>query len=61
MGAKEVIWRLKEHLKAQEKMRGRLCKVDKNFGITYVMDFLLLPRDKAKQFLKENIPSVMEL
>ena len=61
MDKNEVIYRLTEHLKAKERKRGTLCSADKFYCITYVMDFMLLSKEQAKQFLKENIPEFAQL
>lgn len=56
MDEKEVIKRLNEHLKAKQQENGYIREIDKNYSIHYVMDFLRLSRDDAKQFLKDNVP-----
>ena len=61
MDKNEVIWRLKEHLRYREKENGELNLKDWYFCITYIMDFLLLTKAEAKQFIKENIPAVANL
>lgn len=61
MDKDEVIKRLNEHLKAKQQANGHLREMDKNYCIHYVMDFLCLSRDKAKEFLQENIPMVATL
>lgn len=55
----EVISRLKEHLKARKNQHGKLSKNDKYYCIHYVEDFLNMTKDKAIQFLNENLPMVM--
>lgn len=54
----EVIQRLNEHLKAKKQANGYVRELDKNYCLHYVMDFLLIPRDKAEEFLAKNIPMV---
>ena len=58
MGKEEVIKRLKEHLRAKEKQRGFLVGGDKYYCMHYIMDFLLLSKKQAKQFIKENLPAL---
>lgn len=55
MGENEVIYRLKEHLKAKKKQRGCNNLKDLYYCINYIMDFLFLYRKQAKQFYKEYI------
>ena len=57
----EVILRLKEHLRARKQQNGELKKGDLFYCITYVMDFLLLSKEQAKQFVAENIPDIAKL
>ena len=55
MDKNEVIYRLKEHLKAMKMHRGFNNSKDLYYCINYIMDFLNLDRKQAKQFYKENI------
>ena len=61
MDKNEVIYRLKQHLKAREQENGELNKKDLYFCVNYVMDFLLISKRDAKKFLKEHIPFVLNL
>ena len=61
MDKDEIIKRLKEHLKAREKMNGELNIRDKYYCIHYVEDFMECRRTEAIKFLEENIPVVMNL
>jgi hypothetical protein len=58
MDKHEVVKRLKEHLRARKQQNGELKKGDLLYCITYVMDFLLIEKEQAKQFVAENIPDV---
>ena len=55
MSENEVIYRLKEHLKAKKMQRGFNNSKDLYYCINYIMDFLYLNRKEAKQFYKEKI------
>lgn len=61
MDKKEIIIRLKGHLKARKQQNGELNKRDLDYCTAYVMDFLLIPRKQAKQFLADNLPEVASL
>ena len=61
MNENEVIERLNEHLKARVMQNGSLNPRDKYFCIHYVEDFLDMTKEQAIQFLKDNIPMVMNL
>lgn len=61
MDRNEVIKRLQEHLKMKKCQNGYLCAKDKNYCLHYVMDFLMLNRTQAKEFLRENIPAIAGL
>lgn len=55
MGENEVIYRLKEHLKAKRKQRGCNNSKDMYYCINYIMDFLFVDKKQAKQFYEQNI------
>lgn len=61
MDKKEIIYRLKGHLRARKQQNGALNKRDLDYCTAYVMDFLLVSRNQAKQFLTDNIPEVAKL
>lgn len=58
MTKEEIINRLKGHLRAMKQRRGKLQKGDLLYCITYVMDFMLVEKEQAKQFVAENVPEV---
>lgn len=61
MDKDEVIKRLNEHLKAKELLNGCLNRNDKYYCIRYVMDFLNMKKDQAKEFLRDNIPALASI
>ena len=58
MGENEVIYRLREHLKAKRNKRGCNNSKDRYYCINYIMDFLFINRKQAKQFYKNHIEKV---
>ena len=58
MGEKEVIYRLREHLKAKRKQRGFNNAKDRFYCINYIMDFLFIDIKQARQFYKKHIEGV---
>lgn len=57
----EIIRRLKGHLRAKKQQNGRLTRKDLWFCENYVMDFLLISKRQAKQFVLDNLPEVANL
>ena len=51
MSENEVIYRLKEHLKAKKMQRGFNNSKDFYYCINYIMDFLNLKQKEAKKVL----------
>ena len=58
MDKDEVTFRLTEHLKAKQRQNGELNNRDKQYCIRYVMDFLLVTRKDAKQFIADHLPAL---
>jgi hypothetical protein len=55
MDKAEVIHRLKDHLKGRLDKTNKITKVDKNYCINYIMDFLFLDRKSAKKILENEV------
>lgn len=50
-----MIRRLKEHIKATEQKKGFISSRDIYYFETYIMDFLLIKREKAREFLNSKV------
>lgn len=51
----EVIQRLRWHIKAIEMQKGFISNRDIYYCESYIMDFLLINRERARQFLNDRI------
>lgn len=58
MDEAEVIYRLREHLRARKMKNGKLCRNDKFYCTYYVEDFLFLNKKKAIEFIKKYFPEI---